>query len=135
MLNIKACAVSIPPLRAKNEVPLKGNPSKKFNIEWNLSYPDVNFSYTEFLDIGKFTTYAGKIGFDDFLEKNSIKKDENVNTNLNAFVKIIFKAFQDYRVSLEVSEENENQNSFALEFKDDENKALFKVDLKEVKDN
>ena len=125
--------VSIPPLRAQSEVPLKGNPSKKFNIEWDLSYPDVNFSYTEFLDNGKFTTYAGKIGFDDFLEKNSIKKDENVNKNVNAFTKNIFKAFQDYRVSLEVCDENEN--SFALEFRDDENKALFKVDLKEVKDN
>ena len=127
MLTIKACAVSIPPLRSQHEVALKGDASQKFSVDWDLAYPNVNFSYTKCQDNDKYITYTGKLAFDALLEKFSIKKDENINKNVNAFVKTICKAFEDNRVTLEKWQ----QKYFALEFRDEGDKTLFKVYLKD----
>ena len=120
------CAVSIPPLRSEHEVPLKEDAEKKFKVEWELAYPNVNFHY-RLVKEDKTVVYSGKLDFNCLLEKFGLKKDDNVNKNVNSLVNTLVKCFNQNKVTLEPWQ----IKYFAIEFKGEEDKTLFKVFLKD----
>ena len=119
--------VSIPPMLCQNEVPLKTDTNKKFNIDWELIYPNINFNYVENKN-DKNVRFTGKLEFNCLLEKFGIPKDENVNKNVDTLINTISKCFSDNKVTIEPWQQN---RYYAIEFKGEEDKTLFKVYLKD----
>ena len=62
------------------------------------------------------------------MEKFQIKKDENENKSVNTLVNTLAKAFQNGKVTIEPWQQ---QRYYALEFKGEDDKTLFKAYLKD----
>ena len=105
-------------------VPLRDDPSKKFDIEWELAYPNFSFLYRETKD-NKTAVFSGKLDYDCLFEKFGIKKGDNENNNANTLVNTIAKCFADNKVTIEPWQKKYH----ALEFKGEGQKTLFKVYL------
>ncbi len=112
-------------MRSLHEIPLKADATKKFNIEWELAIPNVTFIFNENKD-DKMTTFTSKLDYNCLFEKFGLKKGENEATNVNTLANTIVKCFTDNRVTIEPWQ----VKYYAVEFKGDEDKTLFKVYLK-----
>ena len=110
----------------QNEVSLKADATKKYNIDWELVYPNFNFAYVENKN-DKNVRFKGQLEFNCLLEKFGIPKDENVNNNVNTLVDTICKCFSDNKVTIEPWQ----LKYYAIEFKGEEDKTLFKAYLKD----
>ena len=117
---------TLPPARSKHEIPLKSEPTKKFNIQWELAYPNVNFKYPVVKD-DKTSNFVGQLEFHCLLEKFGIPKDENESKNANELIKTLLNCFKENKVTLEPWQ----TKYYAIEFKGEEDKTLFKVFLKD----
>ena len=113
-------------MRSIDEIPLKSDPTKKCNLEWQLAYPNMFFSCPETKD-GKTVRFTGKVEFDCMLENFGIKKEEIEINNVNHLVDSMSKSFKDNKVTIEPWE----SKYYAVEFKGEEDKTLFKVYLKD----
>ena len=113
-------------MRSINEIPLKSDSTKKYNLEWQLAYPNMFFCYPETKD-DKTIHFTGKLDFKCLLEKFGIKKEEIEINNVNNLVTTMLKCFKDNKVTLEPWQ----MKYYAVEFKDEEEKTLFKVYLKD----
>ena len=113
-------------MRSINEIPLKSDATKKYNLEWQLAYPNMIFSYPETKD-DKTVRFEGKFDFNCLLEKFGIKKDEIEINNVNNLIDTMTKYFKDNKVTIEPWQ----LKYYAVEFKSEEDKTLFKVYLKD----
>ena len=110
----------------QNEVSLKADATKKYNIDWELVYPNFNFAYVENKN-DKNVRVKGQLEFNCLLEKFGIPKDDNVNKNVDTLITTISKCFTDNKVTIEPWQ----FKYYAIEFKGEEDKTLFKVYLKD----
>ena len=113
-------------MRSEHEVPLKEDATKKFKVEWELAYPNVIFHYRVTKE-DKTVDYHGKLEFNCLLEKFSIPKNDNVNKNVDSLINTLAKSFGNNKVTLEPWQ----IKYYAIEFKGEEDKTLFKVFLKD----
>ena len=120
------CIEDFPPMLASHEVPINGEETKKLNLDWELAYPKVNFIFHEIKN-DKTVLFKAQFDYDYMLEKFGIKKEKNENKNIDALVKAIEKFFNEKRVSIEPWQ----QRYYSLEFKGDEDKTIFKANLKD----
>ena len=111
-----------------NEVKLRDKPDQKVNIQWEISIPNVIFSYTD--ENGK--TFEEKLDYNCMFEKFGIKqKEEDIKNGLN-LQGIITNYFYNDKVSFEISD-GKGISTRAIEFKGEGNTTLFKVFLKAKK--
>ena len=111
-----------------NEVKLRDKPEQKVNIQWEISIPNVIFSYTD--ENGK--TFEEKLDYNCMFEKFGIKqKEEDIKNGLN-LQGIITNYFYNDKVSFEISD-GKGISTRAIEFKGEGNTTLFKVFLKAKK--
>ena len=111
-----------------NEVKLRDKPDQKVNIQWEISIPNVIFSYTD--ENGK--TFEEKLDYNCMFEKFGIKqKEEDIKNGLN-LQGIITNYFYNDKVSFEISD-GKGISTRAIEFKEEGNTTLFKVFLKPKK--
>jgi len=111
-----------------NEVKLRDKPDQKVNIQWEISIPNVIFSYTD--ENGK--TFEEKMDYNCMFEKFGIKqKEEDIKNGLN-LQGIITNYFYNDKVSFEISD-GKGISTRAIEFKGEGNTTLFKVFLKAKK--
>ncbi len=75
----------------------------------------------------KTVLLKAEFDFDCMLEKFGLKKEENLDKNIDAIVKALEKCFKENKVSIEPWQ----QKYYALEFKGDEDKTIFKAYLKD----
>ena len=111
-----------------NEVKLRDKPDQKVNIQWEISIPNVIFSYTD--ENGK--TFEEKLDYNCMFEKFGIKqKEEDIKNGFN-LQGIITNYFYNDKVSFEISD-GKGISTRAIEFKGEGNTTLFKVFLKAKK--
>ena len=111
-----------------NEVKLRDKPEQKVNIQWEISIPNVIFSYTD--ENGKI--FEEKLDYNCMFEKFGIKqKEEDIKNGLN-LQGIITNYFYNDKVSFEISD-GKGISTRAIEFKGEGNTTLFKVFLKAKK--
>ena len=111
-----------------NEVKLRDKPDQKVNIQWEISIPNVIFSYTD--ENGKI--FEEKLDYNCMFEKFGIKqKEEDIKNGLN-LQGIITNYFYNDKVSFEISD-GKGISTRAIEFKGEGNTTLFKVFLKAKK--
>ena len=111
-----------------NEVKLRDKPEQKVNIQWEISIPNVIFSYTD--ENGK--TFEEKLDYNCMFEKFGIKqKEEDIKNGFN-LQGIITNYFYNDKVSFEISD-GKGISTRAIEFKGEGNTTLFKVFLKAKK--
>ena len=109
-----------------NECPvfMKEKNDKKYNIEWVIDIPNVIFTYKEMKD-GKEIVYRGQLDYDCTFEKFSVKKEEKDLKNPQGLTAIIKKYFDEGKVTIEEF----MKIYYAIEFKGEGDKTLFKVFL------
>ena len=112
-------------MRGLNEVPFKTDANKKFEIDWQIAYPHVVFSYTENKN-GKDVTFQERYDLKCTMEKFGLKPEEDDAKNVNTLVNTIAKCFEDNKVTMEIFQ----IKYYALEFKGENDQTLFKVYLK-----
>ena len=111
-----------------NEVKLRDKPEQKVNIQWEISIPNVIFSYTD--ENGKI--FEEKLDYNCMFEKFGIKqKEEDIKNGFN-LQGIITNYFYNDKVSFEISD-GKGISTRAIEFKGEGNTTLFKVFLKAKK--
>ena len=111
-----------------NEVKLRDKPDQKVNIQWEISIPNVIFSYTD--ENGKI--FEEKLDYNCMFEKFGIKqKEEDIKNGFN-LQGIITNYFYNDKVSFEISD-GKGISTRAIEFKGEGNTTLFKVFLKAKK--
>ena len=113
-------------MHSTNEIPLKSDANKKYNLEWLLAYPNMIFNILETKD-DKDVRFTGKLDVSSLLEKFSIKKEEVEINNMNNLVNALEKSFKDNKVTIEPWK----LKYYAVEFKGKEDNTLFKVYLKD----
>ena len=112
-------------MRSINEVAFKDNPDKKYNIEWSIAVPHVTFFYKEKKN-DEEVLFIGKLDYLCLMEKLGLQKTDNDRQNVNTLLNALLNYFKENKVILESFEEK----NYALEFKGEEDKTLFKVYLK-----
>ena len=110
------CAACVPPMRAMFDVPLKTDPNKKVQVEWELALPNLSFLYKENKN-GKVVTFTSQLDCNTLFGKLGANA-ENLGETLAQY-------FTDNLVTLDCQTKN-----YVLEFRTKDNKALFTVDLK-----
>ena len=108
-----------------NEVPFKNDSNKKFEIEWQVAYPHVIFSYKENKK-NKEVIFKENYDFKYVMEKLELKPEENDANNVKTLVDKIYECFKDNKVTIEIAQ----IKNYALEFKGENDLTLFKVFLK-----
>ena len=106
-------------------VPFRGEPTKTVDVEWAIAVPNVSFIYREMKNEDDCIVFSGNLDYVCLLEKFGLKKDENDNTNVNTLLQTISKCFDDNKVTIEVWQ----KKYYALEFKGENDRTLFKVYL------
>ena len=116
------CAACVPPMRAMFDVPLKTDPKKKVQVEWELAMPNVTFLFNENKN-GKVVSFSCPLECNSLYGKLGLKKGNDDAENANNLGETLAQYFTDNLVTLDVSHH-------ALEFRTKDNKALFTVNLK-----
>lgn len=113
-------------MRAAHEVPLKEDAKKKFNVQWELAVPNVTFIYNENKNdtVKHFST---KFDYDCLFEKFGLQKGDDEMTNANNLGNTIAKCFTSNRVTIEPWQ----VKYYAIEFRGEDGKTLFKAYLKD----
>lgn len=109
-----------------NQATLKSNPDQKVNIQWEISIPNVIFSYTDENGI----TFEEKLDYNCMFEKFGQKPNDVDKKNGMHLQGLIIRHFYQNKVSLEVNLEHGQKKNYAIEFKGEDNSTLFKVFLK-----
>ena len=115
--------LAVPPVRRIQTVSFKSEPSKKVDVEWAIAIPKVSFFYRE--KKKENVIFNGQLDYICLLEKFELKKDENDITNVNTLINTLSKYFDDNKVTIE----SWQRKYYALEFKGENDRTLFKVYL------
>ena len=112
-------------MRALSEVPFKEDHSKKSKIDWAIAFPKVTFMYREKKG-DKNEIFLGEFDYKCLMEKFGLTIENNELNNVKTLMNTISSYFDRNKVTIEVFQ----LKYYALEFKGEEDKTLFKVYLK-----
>ena len=110
------------PTIKNNQAILKEKPEQKVNIQWEISIPNVIFSYTDENKV----VFEEKLDYNCTFEKFGLNQSDEDKKNGFHLQGTITKYFYENKVSLEIYQ----KKYYAIEFKGEENTTLFKVFLK-----
>ena len=110
------------PTLKNNQAKIKSKPDQKTNIQWEISIPNVIFSYQDENGI----IFEEKLDYNCTFEKFGINQTEEDKKNGFNLQKTIIKYFYDDKVLLEPYQEK----YYDIEFKGEGDSTLFKVFLK-----
>ena len=108
-----------------NQIKLKANPEQKTNIQWEISIPNVIFSYTDENGVA----YEEKLDYNCMFEKFGMKQNEEDKKNGFSLQGTITRYINQNKVFLDI-EDRKVKKVYAIEFKGEGDNTLFKVFLK-----